>query len=453
MAADLPGCVLYFFLFMSLGSILPYLPVIWGSKGLSDDEIGLLAAVRPIAIIVVGPLICAFGDKHGIQLKILYGMIVLFAITTSSVLVAGNFLTLAAVEASSAICESPILSLVDSSVRKSFGAGGYGSQRMWGAVGYGFAVLLSGVVYDITGAGYGSVVVVFFVALVLALAAAVGGPVGTADEPARGKMKEGNRDRCECRIEMTAKGGPDRAGKTSESDDNTRTTSRGQAADLDGSGHSSNGWHWEGRHHTFLFVWLDELGGSHVVFGLAGLIMCAAEVPFFFLSGSLIRMIGPRNVVALSQIGYIFRFGYYSVLQDPWWVLPVEVVHGLTFAAMWAATTDYAHGIAPAHMRTTMQATVSALKRGLGYGLGALLGGILYSNLGPRLCFRVSAALPSLSLLFLAIGSRTKRKLGGGRWWDYNEEGTEDGLEGWGGDSAQRVPTSEQDLRPARRLQ
>lgn len=36
-----------------------------------------------------------------------------------------------------------------------------------------------------------------------------------------------------------------------------------------------------------------------------------------------------------------------QVLQDPWWVLPVEVIHGLTFAAMWAATTDFAHGAAP----------------------------------------------------------------------------------------------------------
>lgn len=28
-------------------------------------------------------------------------------------------------------------------------------------------------------------------------------------------------------------------------------------------------------------------------------------------------------------------------------MLPVELVHGITFAAMWAATTDFAHGVAP----------------------------------------------------------------------------------------------------------
>lgn len=69
----------------------------------------------------------------------------------------------------------------------------YGSQRIWGAVGYGFAVLLSGIVYDITGGGYGSVVVVVVVALALALVAAVGVPVGAADKPIGGEMEEGNR--------------------------------------------------------------------------------------------------------------------------------------------------------------------------------------------------------------------------------------------------------------------
>lgn len=91
-------------------------------------------------------------------------------------------------------------------------------------------------------------------------------------------------------------------------------------------------------------------------------------------------------------------------------------------------------------MRTTMQATVSGLKRGLECGLGAILGGVLYSSLGPRLCFTVCAALPSLSLLFLAIGSWGK--LGRERRWEENEEAAEEGLEGWGGaEFAKRAPT------------
>ncbi|CAM9243107.1 unnamed protein product, partial [Laminaria digitata] len=156
---------------------------------------------------------------------------------------------------------------------------------------------------------------------------------------------------------------------------------------------------------TFLFIRLEELGGSHLLCGLARLIMCLAEVPFFYLSGALVRRMGVRGVVSLAQLAYLTRFIYYSVLREPWWVLPVEVLHGVTFAAMWAATTDYAHEIAPEHMKATMQGLVTGLHWGLGYGLGAVLGGVLYAGLGASLCFGVSAVLPSLSLLLLALPS------------------------------------------------
>ncbi len=47
--------------------------------------------------------------------------------------------------------------------------------------------------------------------------------------------------------------------------------------------------------------------------GLARLIMCVAEVPFFYLSGPLIRRLGVRAVIALTQLAYLTRFIYYSV--------------------------------------------------------------------------------------------------------------------------------------------
>lgn len=67
-----------------------------------------------------------------------------------------------------------------------------------------------------------------------------------------------------------------------------------------------------------------------------------------------------------------------------------------------------------AHLRTTIQGVVSGLHWGLGFGLGAMLGGVLYAGLGARRCFAVSAALPSLSLLLLALPSARRRCSGHG---------------------------------------
>ena len=66
-------------------------------------------------------------------------------------------------------------------------------------------------------------------------------------------------------------------------------------------------------HSTRLFPRLKELGGSHVLCGLARLIMCLAEVPFFYLSGPLIERMGVRGVIAVAQVAYLTRFIYYSV--------------------------------------------------------------------------------------------------------------------------------------------
>ena len=37
----------------------------------------------------------------------------------------------------------------------------------------------------------------------------------------------------------------------------------------------------------------------------------------------------------------------FQVLENPSWVLPVEVLHGFTYAAMWTASLEHAHNIAP----------------------------------------------------------------------------------------------------------
>ena len=58
---------------------------------------------------------------------------------------------------------------------------------------------------------------------------------------------------------------------------------------------------------------LEELGGSHLLCGVARLIMCLAEVPVFYLSGAMIRCMGVRGVIALAQTAYFIRFMYYSV--------------------------------------------------------------------------------------------------------------------------------------------
>lgn len=62
-----------------------------------------------------------------------------------------------------------------------------------------------------------------------------------------------------------------------------------------------------------------------------------------------------------AAAGFVFSHAS-QVLQTPWWILPVELLHGLTFAAMWAATTDYAYQISPGEACNQQRLTRQSLK-------------------------------------------------------------------------------------------
>ncbi|CAM9384970.1 unnamed protein product, partial [Choristocarpus tenellus] len=118
---------------------------------------------------------------------------------------------------------------------------------------------------------------------------------------------------------------------------------------------------------------------------------------------------GFRWTMALTEVAYIVRFTYYSQLRDPWMVLPIEPLHGLTFALMWSVTVQYSDHITPSHLKATMQGLSFTITWGLGYGFGAIIGGFLYEEYGASLCFTYSTALPLAALLLLLIGGNVKQ--------------------------------------------
>ncbi|CAN0051041.1 unnamed protein product, partial [Ectocarpus sp. 12 AP-2014] len=187
------GCVLYFFLFMAYGCVLPFMPLIWRSKGLSEHQVGLLGAINPVASFFWTPVACAFADRHNIQQQFVYVASILYAVTRPSVLLASSFLAVAAVEILVSVSESPVGSLVDAAIRHASGGDGFGSQRLWGAVGFGIASLVAGYVSDLYGGNFSGVMLVFVGNVLVALMATTGVPIGQVNND-NNKDVEGARD-------------------------------------------------------------------------------------------------------------------------------------------------------------------------------------------------------------------------------------------------------------------
>lgn len=150
---------------------------------------------------------------------------------------------------------------------------------------------------------------------------------------------------------------------------------------------------------SYLFIYLKELGGTGLLMGLARFLTCVAEVPMFQIAGPLQKKYGTWPMIVLTQLAFVVRFVYYTLLVEPWSVLPCELLNGITFAVTWNVSCTYANEISPKDCQSIMQSILEGLHFGIGYGIGSLLGGFGYQYFGAVRLFQFCGMLSFFSAL------------------------------------------------------
>ncbi len=104
---------------------------------------------------------------------------------------------------------------------------------------------------------------------------------------------------------------------------------------------------------AFLNWFLESLGASHTLLGLMTIIACSSELPIYFTAGWFSRRIGNVNCLYLTFVTYAIRYTAYSFLENPWFVLFIEPIHGLTWSLMFTVTQAYAAMFSPPGLQAT----------------------------------------------------------------------------------------------------
>ncbi|NXH22534.1 MFSD6 protein, partial [Bucco capensis] len=297
----------------------------------------------------------------------------------------------------------------------------YGLQRMWGSLGWGLAMLSVGIGIDYThtevsieGQGckapeyknYRIVFIVFGVLMTMALIVATQFRFHYAhfnqEENKRKEVEISQVDRC----------------ASNESSDNTPTsTTQSQSfsfwdlikllcsiqygsvlfvAWFMGFGY--------GFVFTFLYWHLEDLNGTTTLFGVCSVLSHVSELTAYFFSHKLIELVGHIRVLYIGLACNTARYIYISYLENAWTVLPMEVLQGVTHAAIWAACISYLSAAVPPELRTSAQGILQGLHLGLGRGCGAMVGGVLVNYFGPAATFRgIGMACLVILLLFALI--------------------------------------------------
>ncbi len=345
----------YFFYYAATASLLPFIALYYAQVGLSASQIGLLSGILPLVTLVSAPLWGGFADAtrrhHALLLLAIGG-------TIAAVLALSRTVSLQAlipIVIVNAFFMAPIIPLVDSTVLTMLGERRslYGRQRLWGAIGWGITAPVAGWMMDRVGmtGGFGSYVLMMFGCFVVA----IGLPVGRSH--ISGSFRRGAR------------------------------------------GLLGN-WQWlvflasiliggivMSIEMSFLFLYMNSLGASKALMGLSLAVATISELPVWFYSNRMLERFGTRNVLVISLLACAVQGFAYSLMVNPLWVLPIQLLHGLAFSASWAAGVAYSGKIAPPGMGATAQGVFSGVSFGLRAALGAFIGGLLYQNVGPQAAF------------------------------------------------------------------
>lgn len=366
----------YFSYFGAMAGVMPFLTLYYDQMGLSAAEIGLLVGITPVLNFIAAPLWGGLADatqKHKPLLLLAIGgtmtMMAIFLLATNL----AQFIPIILVYA---LFSAPISPLIDNTVLYLLGdqREGYGRIRLWGALGWGIAGAAIGFLVDRFGLRVSFLSFFLFMTSLFVMATFL--PVAPTRIGSR--FWQGARSLF------------------------ADTQWNVLLATLFCGGLAMS------ISNNFLFLYIDQLGGSRTLMGLSLTVATLSEAPIFFFSGHLLQRWGARGLLLAALIAQVIRIFAYALMPAAWFILPISLLHGLTFSAMWAAGVAYASELAaPKGLVATAQGLLSGVSMGLGGVIGALIGGLLYDRIGPVALFALFGVISLLGLGFFLIAGRS----------------------------------------------
>ena len=368
---------LYLLYFAASGALLPYLNLYYQSVGMSKAQIGLLIASTTLAGVIASPLWSMLADAFKLHRYLLpvgtFGTLLPVAL----LLGASEFGALWLLVIAFAFFNGSIIPLADNAVLEMLDGDRavYGKLRLWGAVGFGLSAWGAGVLTEQAGVPVLIVLFISFMGLCGLVSTRLPVPRVTTSESFSRNLK---------RLMLN----PVWLGFLG-------------AILLVGVCSSLL--------HNYYVLYLDELGAGEGLYGLSVAVAGVSELPVFFFSGWLLRRLSPRGLLGVAFVVFALRALLISVIPSADWAILPQMLHGLSFSALWVAAVVYVREITPSGLGATAQSVLGVTMFGLSGAIGGLVGANLYELAGPVIVFRAAALCALLGLgFFLLVELRSR---------------------------------------------
>lgn len=109
---------------------------------------------------------------------------------------------------------------------------------------------------------------------------------------------------------------------------------------------------------TFVNWFIDSLGGSALIMGIATGCKCYVDAVLFFLLAKIIDYFGHQATMNIGFLGHIAVFLIYFAIKEAWLVVIAETIHAIVYALMTSTCVSFLIYAAPAGSSPRMQGRV-----------------------------------------------------------------------------------------------
>jgi PPP family 3-phenylpropionic acid transporter len=372
----------YFLSFLGIGSLYPLLPVYLDETvGLDGGQIGLIMSISPVVMIIIQPVWGMLSDwtqqpKRLLTIAILLTSIVGLIYSFTNVYVALIILAILLAMSQSAI--TPLSdSITLNYVQKV--KGNYGSFRLWGAIGFALAVILSGKMAEIIGPS-----VIFYLFSAFLILAALFSR----------KLPEESQS-----LQTSLFGGFSSLRKQPRYTLFLLTTFLILGPIL--------------ANNTYFGLFIKDIGGTLTGIGLAFLLAAGSEAPFMQYANRFISKLGMIRVLIIAAAISMLRWYFYFLEPSLLLVYITTIAQGFSVGLFIPAALQYVRDISPKEVRVTAISIYSAVGNGLGCWFCTYFGGFLFEWYSIETVYLFYGVLTSFGVGTLLIVARLERNLTG----------------------------------------
>lgn len=361
----------YFLYFGVMGVFLPYFNLYCHHIGFSGAQIGMLAALKSLMMVVTPLLWAMLADRYGIRKPIYLGCLIISTAVWGLFLFTTDFIYMAAITFFYGIFHAPIISFLEAFTMDILGAEkeSYGKIRMWGSVAFITISLAVGQLVDLLDVRV--VLILIFAGGIIQSAAAFQIPSIKRDfatsifKHLQPFLSKRILVFLVCAFLMLVS---------------------------------------HGAYYAFFSIHLEKLGFGGAYIGAAWALASISEIVVMMQSDRILRHFNPEKVLVLAFGIAALRWFLMIFVRAPLVIMALQGLHAFTYGAFHVASIVYIDMLSPEGGKTVGQAVNNAATYGLGLMIGFFVSGYVYDWRGASAMFLISGMIALFAgLIFMKV--------------------------------------------------